>query len=110
MGRIACPKAQIGVGNMIKIAAAIFGAALLAGTIVLLPGMTPMVAAGTSLNSINTAAKGDRLDVLAYGPACSEQTWPYYEANCIRGAGHGKPVRMVTTDRLPSSIRFATSN
>jgi hypothetical protein len=97
---------------MIKIAAAVSGAALLAGVIVLLPGMTPMVSAGTSLNTINSQAKGDRLDLGKFGPGCSERGWPYYEASCLRGAGNSpaKPVRIVSTDRLPASIRFATSH
>jgi hypothetical protein len=111
---------------MIKIAAAVSGAALLAGAIVLLPGMTPMVAAGPSLNvaalnatpldagpapsRVNLQTKGDRLDILIIGPGCSEQAWPYYEPSCIRGDSARKPVRIVTTDRLPASIRFATSN
>ena len=92
---------------MLKIAAAVSGAALLAGTIVLLPGMTPMVAAGTSLATVNIKAKGDRLDIRPIGPACSEQSWPYYEPNCLRGAGNGapKPVRIVSTDRSPTKVR-----
>jgi len=97
---------------MIKIAAAVSGAALLAGTLVLLPGMTPMVAAGTTpTHEVNTVAKGDRLDVRQLPPGCSERGWPYYEPNCLYGAGSvSKPVRIVTTDRLPSHIRFATSH
>lgn len=94
---------------MTKIAAAVSGAVLLTGAVVLLAGMTPAPADQTH-NTVNAHAKGDRLDLRSFGPGCSEQSWPYYDANCIRNAGHAKPVRIVTTDRLPASIRFAASN
>jgi hypothetical protein len=52
------------------------------------------------------ASKGDRLDVGQIGPACSRRAWPYYETRCLRdhsqNAGRARPVRLVTTDRLPS--------
>ena len=100
---------------MIKIAAAVSGALLLAGAVVLQPGMTPTVSAGTAQPTVtspavNSNAKSDRLDIRNYGPGCSERGWPYYEASCIRNAGNqdAKKVRIVTTDRLPATIRFAT--
>jgi hypothetical protein len=92
---------------MIKILAAVAGAALLSGTIVLLPGMTTIDPAATARGY----GKSDRLDIRSYGPACSERGWPYYEPSCIHGYANtaAKPVRVVTTDRLPTEIRFATS-
>jgi hypothetical protein len=95
---------------MIKIAAAVSGALLLAGAVVLLPGMTPMVNAGTTPPTVNAPAKTDRLDIRNFGPGCSERGWPYYDASCIRNAGNQdvKKIRIVTTDRLPATIRFAT--
>jgi hypothetical protein len=104
------------VDDMIKIAAAVSGALLLVGAVVLLPGMTPMVGAGTTMPTFNVPAKTDRadktdrLDIRNFGPGCSERGWPYYDASCIRNAGNQdvKKVRIVTTDRLPATIRFAT--
>jgi hypothetical protein len=95
---------------MLKIAAAVSGAVLLAGSVVLLSGMAPLAASGAAASSVNTQAKGDRLDLRNFGPGCSEQSWPYYEADCIHSVGHAKPVRVIATDRLPATIRFATSH
>lgn len=92
---------------MFKILAAVAAATLLTGVVVLLPGMTPI--------DPDTAAqaygKTDRLDLRSYGPGCSERGWPYYEATCLRGAENTevKRVRVVTTDRHPDDVRFATS-
>ena len=92
---------------MIKILAAIGGAALLAGTMVLLSGMRPIDPATSQL----AYGKADRLDIRSYGPGCSERGWPYYEATCLRATDNGevKRVRVITTDRLPSDISMAAS-
>ena len=92
---------------MIKILAAVGGAALLAGTVVLLPGMSPIDPATSQL----AYGKADRLDIRSYGPGCSERGWPYYEATCLRTTDNGevKRARVVTTDRLPSDIGYAIS-
>ena len=74
------------------ITAAAFGAAL----VLALPGFSPEVEAGTP----PPAVKGDRLDIQSAAPACSQQAWPYYEANCLqRRPGQTGTVRLVTTDR-----------
>jgi len=86
---------------MFKIFAAVCGAALLAGAVMVIPGLTPKVEA----HMLST--KGDRLDLKTYGPACSERGWPYYETSCLRDAGSStrlaRPVRMVSTDRVPTT-------
>jgi hypothetical protein len=101
---------------MIKILAAIGGAAVLAGSIVLLSGMTPIdptvsAQAYGKIASSPVSAKGDRLDIRSYGPGCTERGWPYYEATCLRTSENTevKRVRVVTTDKLSGDIRFATS-
>ena len=102
---------------MIKILAAVGGAALLAGTIVLLPGMTPIdpVVAAQAYGKIEPSksdtGKADRVDIRNYGPACTERSWPYYEPNCLRTSENNevKRVRVVTADRLPADILFASS-
>ncbi len=102
---------------MIKIVAAGAGAALLLGSVMLLPGMTPMVNAGTAMQQrvvviSNAKAKADRLDIRNYGPGCSERGWPYYEATCIRDAANAlaKRIRVVKLDHLPTEISFATGH
>ena len=53
------------------------------------------------------AIKGDRLDLQSYGTACSERSWPYFEAACLRNTvastRQARAVRIVTTDRLPAN-------
>jgi hypothetical protein len=97
---------------MIKILAAVGGAALLAGTIVLLPGMTPIdpVVAAQAYGKIEPS-KTDRVDIRNYGPGCTERGWPYYEPNCLRTSENNevKRVRVVSADRLPADVLFATS-
>jgi hypothetical protein len=97
---------------MIKILAAVGGAALLAGIIVLLPGMTPIdpVVAAQAYGKIESG-KTDRVDIRNYGPGCTERGWPYYEPNCLRTSENNevKRVRVVTADRLPADILLATS-
>jgi hypothetical protein len=133
---------------MIKIAAAVSGAWLLAGAVLLLPGMAsvaptipmaptgamttvpmaPMAPAGAMTTvpvaptaptapagamTVNSLAKGDRLDIRSYGPGCSDRGWPYYQASCIRNANaanrDAKPVRIIALDHLPPGIELATS-
>ena len=75
-------------------------AALVAGTVTILPGFSDKVVASAPIHS----GKGDRLDIRPLGTQCSEQAWPYFEANCLRDgrAQMGKAkaaARIVTTDR-----------
>ena len=74
------------------IAAAAFGAALMMA----LPGFSPPVKADTS-EAVAAAP------VVEIKPAneCSEQTWPYFTADCLRHQTAGRTVRLVTLDRLP---------
>jgi hypothetical protein len=83
-----------------KTVSAIAAAALVAGAITILPGASDQVSASAPLNS----GKGDRLDIRAIGPQCSQQVWPYYEARCLKDSrqpmGHAKAVRIVSPDRV----------
>ena len=103
---------------MTKIVAAASGAWFLAGSVILLPGMTPVLllpavvpmTPATSTGPVNAPAKTDRPDTRGYGPACSERGWPYYEPNCIHNPnGEAKPMRIVLTDRGPYGVEFASS-
>ncbi|MEA2982144.1 MAG: hypothetical protein QOF09_3967 [Alphaproteobacteria bacterium] len=75
-------------------------AALIAGTVTILPSFSEKVVASAPIHG----GKGDRLDVRPIGAQCSEQAWPYFEANCVRdrrqAMGQAKPARIVTSDRL----------
>jgi hypothetical protein len=97
-GSVNGPQAQDGVGIMLKLIAAVSGAALLATTLVFIPGATSVVQAHMY------SVKGDRLDLHAYGSACSERSWPYFEASCLRNTNsptrQAPVVRIVGTDRL----------
>ena len=100
MDRITVYGREPGVGVMIKFVAAIFAAALLAGlTVTVVPGLSSKVEAHSM------AAKGDRLDLKTYGAACSARAWPHFETTCLRDTTsptrEARPVRFVSTDRLP---------
>lgn len=87
-------------GIMYKIMAIVAAFALVgAGAIVSL-GWTEPVQAHTV-----ASGKGDRLDAKPFGAACSQTSWPYYETSCLRSTvtptRDARPVRLVTTDRLP---------
>jgi hypothetical protein len=77
------------------VAAAAFGAAV----VLALPGFSPEVEARTPAPLV----KSDRLDIRP-GADCSQQAWPYYQADCLRDRngpnGPARTVRVVTTDRF----------
>jgi hypothetical protein len=72
-------------------------ATLVAGTATILPSFSGKVVASTPIH-------GDRLDIRPFGTQCSEQAWPYFEANCLRDRravmGQAKSPRIVTADRV----------
>jgi hypothetical protein len=82
---------------------AIAVAALIAGTVTILTSFSDKVVASAPIHS----GKGDRLDIRPLGTQCSEQAWPYFEANCVRdkrtAMGKAKAPRIVTADRLVSA-------
>jgi hypothetical protein len=76
-------------------------AVLIAGTATILPSFSDKVVASAPIHS----GKGDRLDIRPLGTRCSEQAWPYFEANCLRdnraALGNVKSTaRIVTADRI----------
>jgi hypothetical protein len=83
---------------MIKLIAAVCGAAVLAGVLMLMTGMSSTVEAK------KYAIKGDRLDVHTYGTACSNRGWPYFDTACLRdphsSLRQARAIRNVSTDRL----------
>ena len=86
---------------MIKALSAVAIAAVVAAALTVLPGFAPKVEASTP----QALAKGDRLDIHAVGPGCSQNAWPNFEASCLRVAGSKtmiiRQARLVTADRTP---------
>jgi len=88
---------------MIKTLSAIVIAACVATALAILPGFAPQVEASVP----RPLAKADRLDIRPIGHDCSQQTWPNFEAGCLRTAGvkgsNGtvRVARLVTADRTP---------
>jgi len=78
-------------------------AALIASPAMILPGASDRVVASAPIHG----GKGDRLDIRPLGAKCSQQAWPYFEANCLRDSrkalGQAKPSRQVTAERIEAS-------
>jgi hypothetical protein len=98
-----------------RVLSAIAAAALGAAVVMVMPGLSPAVEAGTPALSAAAipapavipalAVNADRHDDRPLVSECTEQAWPYYGANCLhdrtQAAGQPRVVRLVTTDRLP---------
>jgi hypothetical protein len=85
---------------MIKALSAIAIAAFVAAALAVFPGFAPEVEASVP----HALAKGDRLDSHPAGRDCSQQSWPNFEASCLRVAGSRtviRQARLVTADRTP---------
>jgi hypothetical protein len=77
---------------MLKMVSAVIAAALIAGALVMVPGLSPSVNAKTAKH------KSDRLDLTLRMANCRQMAWPYYDQSCRKDAG--RPMRRVTTDRI----------
>jgi hypothetical protein len=75
--------------------------ALLGASVIALPGYAPQVEAGEAV----ALAKGARLDVRPATFDCSQQTWPNFEARCLRDGVSGATVREVREVRLVTDRR-----
>jgi hypothetical protein len=77
--------------------------ALIAGAMTILPGASNPVVASAPIHG----GGSDRSEPRPVGTQCSQQAWPYYQADCIRdrhtAEGEVKAVRVVTTDRIDAS-------
>jgi hypothetical protein len=85
---------------MLKAISAVAAAAIVAGSVALFPGLSPPVEASSA-----PAVKADRADIPPLSTACSQRTWPYIEASCLRddrnAQGQAHEVRFIPLDRLP---------
>jgi hypothetical protein len=78
---------------MIKALSAIAIAAFVAAALTILPGFAPQVEAGVPA----PLAKGDRLDIRT---GCAQQSWPNFDASCLRvKGGMIREARLVTAER-----------
>jgi hypothetical protein len=81
------------------LAAGIVSATLFGGVLVISWATTTESALSTP-----ASVKGDRLDAKPFGTACSQESWPYYEARCLRSTvtptRDVAPVRMVSASRV----------
>ncbi len=85
---------------MIKTLSAVAIAAFVAAALTVLPGFAPQVEASVP----QALTKSDRLDIRTVGRDCSQQSWPNFEASCLRAAGKNTVVRvarLITADRTP---------
>lgn len=90
---------------MLKILSAIVAAAAVAGVLVVVPGLSPDVAASTQIHEVNQGAKTDRLQIRDVTAAtCSERAWPYYDRNCVRDSNEPRRVRVIAPE-LRSVVR-----
>jgi len=85
---------RAGIMLAYKVIFAFVAMAIGATVVLVMPGFSPDADAGPV-----PSVKGDRLDIRPASKDCSEQTWPYYDAGCLRD-GNARPVRLVTTDRV----------
>jgi hypothetical protein len=71
--------------------------ALLGGSVVALPALAPKVEAGEA----TALVKGDRLQVQAPMPNCTNEVWPHVAARCLRSSEGSKvpEARFVTASR-----------
>ena len=87
----------------VNILSAITATALGAAVVMVLPGFSPSVEAGTTSPAIQ-AIQADVRDNVPLDHDCAQQTWPYYAPDCLRrtqAAGEPKAVRLISIDRLP---------
>jgi hypothetical protein len=80
---------------MIKSLAAFAIFAVLAVSVIALPGFAPKVEASEAL------AKADRLEVRSLAPNCFKQVWPNFATACLRNSNSDAIVeaRLVTARR-----------
>jgi hypothetical protein len=87
--------------SITKVLSAIAAAALGAAVVMVLPGFSPSVEAGTT----SPAIQAEPVDSPPLGRDCTQQAWPYYAPDCLRdraqASGKARAVRLVSTDRLP---------
>ncbi|HML08857.1 MAG TPA: hypothetical protein VK430_12130 [Xanthobacteraceae bacterium] len=85
---------------MLKTVYAVAAAAIVAGAFVTFLSLSMQVEA----NAHGSVAKGDRADTRPLARQCSQRTWPYFEAACLRDTrnpfGQAREVRMIAPDRV----------
>jgi len=85
---------------MLKAFYAVCAAAIVAGAFVATLSISEEVEARGSIPGV----KADRADARPLAGQCSQNAWPYFEANCLRDTrnpfGRTREVRIISTDKL----------
>ena len=76
---------------MLKMVSAMLAATILAGALVMVPGLS------ASANARAKTHKSDRLDLKLRMASCRQMTWPYYDQSCRKD---GRATRIITPDRI----------
>ena len=88
---------------MLRTFYAICAAAIVAGAFVTALSVADVVDARGSV----PGAKADRADTRPLAGTCSQHSWPYFEAACLRDVrnpfGQTHDVRIVSADRLTAN-------
>ncbi len=78
---------------------AAIAAAIVAGIMTILPGASEQVSASAPIG----IGKSDRIDVRVPDARCAAQTWPHFDAACLKDRrqpmGQARQVRIISTDR-----------
>ena len=89
---------------MLKTIYAVITAAIVAGAFVTALSVADQVDARGSAPGI----KADRADARPLASNCSQNAWPYFEANCLRDTrnafGQAREARIISADRLPAVV------
>jgi len=89
---------------MLRTFYAIGAAAIVAGAFVTALSVADVVDARGSVPGV----KADRADARPLAGNCSQNSWPYFEAACLRDTrnpfGQASGVRIVSTDRLAAAF------
>ena len=67
-----------------------------AAVVLVMPGFSPEADASTPAQVVESTTD------ISPTANCTQQAWPYYEADCLRDRNHSqvRSVRIVTTDRV----------
>jgi hypothetical protein len=94
---------EAGISVMLKTFYAVGAAAIIAAAFVTALSVADVVDARGSAPD----AKTDRADARPLAGDCSRNSWPYFEASCLRDVrnpfGQAREVRLVSTDRLTAN-------
>ena len=98
---------------MIKTVSLVASAAVISAAVTFIPLLSPAADARTiapvvSVSAVSAPVLPVAPVVVAAEPdTCKEQTWPYIETSCLKGAAPGQQavIRTVSAVRTPAGVR-----